>query len=129
MESELQLIGMTCVNCAAKIEKTLNQIEGVRATVNFATEKAHVSLPPESTLQIEDLVKAVQGVGYQAFPLNSEVNMAAAKEGAAAEYRRDRLHFSVAALLTMPFLLEMFLMFGGGHHEWMPRWLQLILAT
>lgn len=128
MESELKLLGMTCVNCAAKIEKTLNEIDGVQASVNFATEKAHVVFPPDK-IQLEDLVKAIQGVGYQAFAINSEVDMERAKAEAHAEYRRDLMHFIVSVVLTVPFLIEMFFMFTGGHHEWMPRWLQLVLAT
>lgn len=128
MESDLQLIGMTCVNCAAKIEKTLNEIDGVKASVNFATEKAHVVFPPDK-IHIEDLVKAVQGVGYQAFAINSEVDMAKAKVEAQAEYRRDRLHFVISAILTVPFLVEMIWMFSGEHHELMPRWFQWLLAT
>lgn len=127
-EMDLQLIGMTCVNCAAKIEKTLNQIEGVKAEVNFATEKAHVAYP-FGQISPEDLIKAVQGVGYQAFEVNSEVGAQKAKEEAAAEYRKDLWHFWVSLVLTTPFLVEMVLMFTGEGHEFMPRWLQLILAT
>lgn len=128
MESDLQLIGMTCVNCAAKIEKALNELDGVEASVNFATEKAHVVVSGDQ-LQLEDLIKAVQGVGYQAFPLNSEVDAAKAKEEAAKEYQRDLRHFIISAVLTVPFLIEMGMMFLGSGHEFMPRWLQLILAT
>jgi len=47
--------------------------------VNFATEKAHVAFPADK-FQIEDLIKAVQAVGYQAFPLNSEVDIETAKK-------------------------------------------------
>ena len=43
-EIELQLIGMSCVNCASRIEKTLNDLEGVEASVNFATSKAFVKV-------------------------------------------------------------------------------------
>lgn len=128
MDSELKLLGMTCVNCAAKIEKTLNEIDGVQASVNFATEKAHVVFPQDK-IQLEDLIKAIQGVGYQAFAIESEVDMERAKAEARAEYRRDLMHFIVSLILTVPFLIEMFFMFTGDHHEWMPRWLQLALAT
>lgn len=127
-EMDLQLIGMTCVNCAAKIEKTLNSLEGVQANVNFATEKAHVQFAADK-VKIEDLIKAIQGVGYQAFELNSEADAQKAKQSAAAEYRHDLRHFMISALLTMPFLVEMIFMFTGGPHELMPRWLQWILAT
>ena len=42
---ELDIGGMTCASCAARIEKKLNRMHGVTATVNYATERAHVSLP------------------------------------------------------------------------------------
>ncbi len=124
--ADLQLVGMSCVNCAAKIEKTLNALPSVTASVNFATEKAHVEYG--SDILPEDLIKAVQSVGYQAFEMNSATDAQAFKKEAAAEYRRDRLHFAVSVILTIPFLIEMGVMFSG-HHEFVPRWLQLILAT
>ncbi|MEK2645699.1 heavy metal translocating P-type ATPase [Bdellovibrio sp. BCCA] len=126
--AELQLIGMSCVNCAGKIEKTLNAMPDVKATVNFATEKAHVEFT-EGTVNIEALVKAIQDVGYQAFEINSEVDSEKIKEEAAAEYRKELLLFIASAILTAPFILEMFVMFFGEHNEIMPRWFQLILAT
>ncbi|WP_413287758.1 heavy metal translocating P-type ATPase [Bdellovibrio sp. HCB337] len=127
-EMDLQLIGMTCVNCAAKIEKTLNSLDGVKASVNFATEKAHVAYPLGS-ISTEDLIRAVQGVGYQAFEINSELGAQKAKEEAAAEYHKDLWHFWISVLLTTPFIIEMIMMFTGRGHELMPRWLQLVLAT
>jgi P-type Cu+ transporter len=42
---DLDVIGMTCSSCANRIERKLNKMEGVSATVNYATEKAHVQLP------------------------------------------------------------------------------------
>ncbi|WP_413561260.1 heavy metal translocating P-type ATPase [Bdellovibrio sp. HCB209] len=124
--ADLQLVGMSCVNCAAKIEKTLNAIPSVQASVNFATEKAHVEY--SSAITPEDLIKAVQGVGYQAFEMNSPVDAQKYKQEAAAEYRRDLLHFIISTILTIPFLFEMGAMFAG-HHELVPRWLQWALAT
>src|ERR687887_518558 len=53
----LDLEGMTCASCAARIEKKLNKLDGVTATVNFATEKAHVVLPP--SLTVEQIVGTV----------------------------------------------------------------------
>ncbi len=126
--TELQVIGMTCVNCAGKIEKTLNSLPNVQATVNFATEKAHVQTSGGS-LHVEELLKVIQGLGYQAFEVNSEVDVQKAKQEAAAEYQKDLRLFIVSALLTAPFLVEMVMMFAGGHREFMPRWMQLILAT
>lgn len=126
--ADLQLIGMTCVNCAGKIEKTLNAMPDVKASVNFATEKAHIEFKDGAT-DVEALVKAIQDIGYQAFEIGSEADEQKAKEEAAAEYKKDLRHFIISAILTAPFLFEMVLMMTGGHHEFMPRWLQLILAT
>ena len=51
---ELSIGGMTCASCAARIEKKLNKLDGVTATVNFATEKASVSFP--AAVNSEDLI-------------------------------------------------------------------------
>lgn len=126
--TELQLIGMSCVNCAGKIEKTLNGLPGVTASVNFATEKAQVSLG-DSPLTVENLIKTIQELGYQAFEINSEVDSQKLKEEAAAEYRKELRIFVISVILTVPFLLEMFVMFTGAGHELIPRWVQWILAT
>jgi Cu+-exporting ATPase len=61
---ELTVGGMTCASCAARVEKRLNRIEGVSATVNYATEKATVTAPPE--LDPAELVAAVERAGYTA---------------------------------------------------------------
>ena len=61
----LELEGMTCAACATRIEKALNRLDGVDATVNLATEEAAVHYE-ESSVAIEDLVAAVKGVGYGA---------------------------------------------------------------
>jgi P-type Cu+ transporter len=58
---------MTCASCATRVEKKLNRIEGVRATVNLATETAHVSYPP--TVLVADLVRTVEATGYTAGPV------------------------------------------------------------
>ncbi|MEK2690525.1 heavy metal translocating P-type ATPase [Bdellovibrio sp. GT3] len=125
---ELQLIGMSCVNCAGKIEKALNELPEVQATVNFATEKAHVEFDP-SSITPETLIKAIQNLGYQAFEINSDIDVQNVKEIAAAEYRRDLRHFVISAILTAPFIVEMIVMFVRHDHELIPRWLQLLLAT
>ncbi|MFE1752837.1 heavy metal translocating P-type ATPase [Streptomyces anandii] len=61
---ELLIGGMTCASCAARVEKKLNRIDGVSATVNFATEKARVTYPPG--VQVEDLIATVVKTGYTA---------------------------------------------------------------
>ncbi|MBI3226488.1 MAG: copper-translocating P-type ATPase [Mycolicibacterium cosmeticum] len=60
----LDVGGMTCASCAARIEKRLNRIDGVQASVNFATEQARVDFP--DTVSAQDLVAAVEATGYTA---------------------------------------------------------------
>jgi Cu+-exporting ATPase len=61
---ELTIGGMTCASCAARVEKKLNRMEGVTATVNFATEKAKISYPPG--VEVADLIATVVRTGYTA---------------------------------------------------------------
>lgn len=61
---ELSIDGMTCASCAARVEKKLNKLDGVTATVNFATEKARVTYGGDVTP--EQLVATVDDAGYQA---------------------------------------------------------------
>ncbi|MFE2149499.1 heavy metal translocating P-type ATPase [Streptomyces lavendulae] len=61
---ELTIGGMTCASCAARIEKKLNRMDGVEATVNYATEKAHVSFTGD--VRVADLIATVVRTGYTA---------------------------------------------------------------
>src|SRR5688572_16424486 len=61
---DLVIGGMTCASCAARIERRLNKLDGVTATVNYATEQAKVSfVPPIGT---DELIAAVEAAGYSA---------------------------------------------------------------
>jgi Cu+-exporting ATPase len=62
--AELPITGMTCASCANRIERKLNTLDGVEATVNYATEKATVTYDPAS-VQPEQLVDAVEAAGYR----------------------------------------------------------------
>jgi Cu+-exporting ATPase len=62
--TDLQLNGMSCASCAARIERGLNELDGVSASVNFAVERAHVE--HTSTVSEGDLVRAVESAGYRA---------------------------------------------------------------
>jgi len=126
--TELAIEGMTCVACAARIEKVLNRIPGVTATVNFAAEKARVRHVP-GTPGIHQLTEAVAAAGYRAHPTgNSSREQDAARRRAALQ--RDTRIFWMALALTLPFLGEMVTMALLPHHgHFMPPWLQLVLAT
>ncbi len=62
---DLAITGMTCASCAARIEKKLNRVDGVTATVNYATEKASIEFDP-AVVSAEDLVSTVEATGYGA---------------------------------------------------------------
>jgi Cu+-exporting ATPase len=112
---DLELEGMSCAACATRIEKSLNELEGVEATVNFATEKAAVRYD-EGRVRIEDLVGAVESVGYGAALERTE-------EGERPDFR---LRLIAAAALTAPLVL--LAMIGRLQFEgW--EWIALALAT
>jgi Cu+-exporting ATPase len=116
-EVRLDLEGMTCASCVARIERKLNKLEGVEASVNFATEQATVRYG--SPVSVDQLVGVVEAAGYGARPatLGAEHH---------DESRGLTLRLAVAAVLTAPLaLLAMVppLQFSG----W--EWVALALAT
>lgn len=64
-EVELAIGGMTCASCAARVEKKLNRMDGVEATVNYATEKARISYRDDE-VSVRDLIATVEATGYTA---------------------------------------------------------------
>jgi Cu+-exporting ATPase len=105
---QLELEGMTCAACAARIDKALNKLDGVEASVNFATEKAAVRYDDQQ-VALDDLVRAVEGAGYGA-------SLTRAESGPGA---RLGLRLAVAALLTVPVaLLAMVPPLGFDGWEW-----------
>jgi P-type Cu+ transporter len=101
---ELPIAGMTCASCAARIERRLNKLDGVTATVNYATEKARVEFDPAAVAPAQ-LVDAVEAAGYAAVLPAIEP---AADEAATAEPDETaalRRRLVVAALLSVPALL------------------------
>ena len=120
---DLPIEGMTCSSCAGRVERRLNEIDGVEATVNFATERASVSFDP-ARIEPEDLVEAVEGVGYSATlptPRGEEDDVSAADP---TEPLRRRLIFSAA--LSLPVLL-ISMIEPLQFENW--QWLVLQLAT
>lgn len=126
---QLQISGMTCAACSGRIEKALNKLPGVTATVNLATEIARVSLNPgASATMVNDLIAAVAKAGYGAREI-SEAGRAEEKARKLAAYHAELRMFWISAALTLPLVLQMGPMFWGDHAEFVPRWLQLLLAT
>jgi Cu+-exporting ATPase len=126
---DLQLTGMTCAACAARIETVLNRTEGVQAAVNFATETAHVEFD-STKVTPETLIAAVRKAGYDAAPAPDPFALPEqAAHADARRYHRELVVFAVAALLTAPFVAQMAFMASGTHSIEMPVWLQFALAT
>ena len=99
---QLDIGGMTCASCAARIEKRLNKLDGVTATVNYATEKAKISVE-DAHLTIDDLIAQVEGVGYTASVPRSAQNEAPndpSSEVDPAKALRQRL--TMSATLALP---------------------------
>ena len=121
---EFNVSGMTCAACAARIEKKLNRLEGVQATVNYATEKAAVRYD-SAGVNPDQLVATVVALGYGATPAHgasAEANDAAAASALHALTRR----LVVSAILAAPVLVWSMipaLQFRG----W--QWVSLVLAT
>jgi P-type Cu+ transporter len=97
----LAIGGMTCASCAARVEKKLNQVDGVVATVNFATERATVDFP--AGVKPDDLVAAVEETGYTAtLPAGEERSAPQEEADATTSWRRRLL---ISAALTVPVVL------------------------
>jgi Cu+-exporting ATPase len=117
---ELAIDGMTCASCAAGIEKKLNKLDGVTATVNFATEKARVEYGDEVTP--EQLVATVEDAGYQVH-LPEAAIQAAAEDDPTASLRR---RLSISVVLAVPVIA--LAMIPALHFTYW-QWLSLTLAA
>jgi Cu+-exporting ATPase len=121
---ELPITGMTCASCANRIERKLNKLDGVTASVNYATERATVDFDP-ATVAPERLVEAVEAAGYQAtLPAPEAAGSPAREEEDATAPLRRRL--IVCAALALPVLL-LSMVPALQFDNW--QWLALQLAT
>ncbi len=127
---ELSIGGMTCASCAARIEKKLNRMDGVTATVNYATEKAKVSYPDDT--EVADLIATVEKTGYTAqeppppAPVTGEEGAAQAAPAADGELLSLRQRLYVSLVLTVPVVL-MAMVPALQFDNW--QWLSLTLAA
>jgi len=115
---ELALEGMSCASCAARIEKRLNKLDGVAATVNFATEQASVAYDPEQ-VSVDEMIAAVEAAGYGA-------SLPREALGTEDPVRPWRARLLLAAAFTVPLMA----------FAWLPplrfpgwEWVSLALAT
>ncbi|MFC9507251.1 heavy metal translocating P-type ATPase [Streptomyces sp. NPDC057002] len=122
-EVELLIGGMTCASCAARVEKKLNRMDGVTATVNYATEKARVSYPAGT--EVADLIATVVKTGYTAEePAPPREEEPAAAEDPELSALRRRL--TVSAVLAVPVIL-LAMIPALQFDNW--QWLSLTLAA
>ena len=119
--TDLELRGMTCASCAARVERGLNSLDGVRATVNFAVERAHVE--HDAGVSAADLIDAVEATGYQAAVLAGP-DGALPEDAAADSELRTRL--IVSAVLAVPVVVLSMVM-AWQFPGW--QWLVLGLTT
>ncbi|CAN3130187.1 heavy metal translocating P-type ATPase [Mycobacterium sp. smrl_JER01] len=117
---ELAIDGMTCASCATRVEKKLNKLDGVTATVNFATEKARVEF--DGAVSSEQLVAAVESAGYRATVPGSSRPAETAEDPAAALKRR----LVICAALSVP-VIAMAMAPALQFTYW--QWLSLTLAA
>jgi P-type Cu+ transporter len=119
---ELPITGMTCASCANRIERKLNKLDGVTATVNYATETAYVDYA--DGIQAEQLIAAVEAAGYQAAMPSTEAETDQPTEQDPTARLRTRLIISAA--LSLPVLL-ISMISALQFDNW--QWLSLQLAT
>lgn len=127
---DLLIGGMTCASCAARVEKKLNRLEGVTATVNYATERAHVRYGDE--VATESLIETVERTGYTAaLPAPEHAPVASTSKQSDGE-GRDRLghdlgrRLFVSATLSLPVVLLSMVM-ALQFDRW--QWVSLALAA
>ena len=122
---ELEITGMTCASCANRIERKLNKIDGVVATVNYATEKAKVAFP--DGLDPVELVRTVESAGYSATLPRPDQAAPEGGEGAVDDPTRAlRQRLVISTVLTVP-VIALAMVPAWQFTYW--QWLSLTLAA
>lgn len=125
---ELKISGMSCAACSAKIEKRLNKFDGVKASVNLATERANIEYD-SSKIKSADFIKTIEVLGYKADKVEN-VSQDKDKEQREKEIKKLRLELIASIVLSSPLILAMVFMLlnidiAFLHNEYF----QLIIAT
>ena len=124
---ELEIGGMTCASCAARIEKNLNKLEGVDASVNYATEKARVKVP--EGVSAEHLIAAVEETGYRASqpePAHEHDHGGVAGPETDREIEALRTRLIGSVVLAVP-VIAMSMVEAFQFEYW--QWASLVLAS
>ncbi|HLR47609.1 MAG TPA: heavy metal translocating P-type ATPase [Corynebacterium sp.] len=134
---DLGVTGMTCTSCSSRVERKLNKIDGVTATVNYATESASVEYDPTVTGP-EELIKVVQGAGYDAYDASpashddAEPSDASSADSSPADIAREQEAAQLKRLTIMSGALSLPIMMVSmipalQFDYW--QWISAILAT
>lgn len=130
-QETLAITGMTCANCAGRVEKELKNQPGVKeANVNLATERATVTY--DETTSIDQLIKGVESIGYGAIKFDDDhkEEIAAEKDKDFSKMTRDLI---ISGVLSVPMVLGMIMMLLGIDNFFVSLihnpWVQLALAT
>jgi Cu+-exporting ATPase len=126
--TDLVIGGMTCASCAARVEKKLNKLDGVSATVNLATETARVSFPGDA-VTVADLIAAVERTGYTAAlpaPRDGDADAGAGPRPGAADSAAPRRRLAVSLALAVP-VTVLAMVPAAQFPAW--QWVSLALAT
>jgi P-type Cu+ transporter len=124
---ELNIEGMTCAACAARIERVVGRLDAVKSVnVNLASEKAHIAFVP-GVIQESDLIRTIEKAGYGA-KLASSTTHEEEKLRKQQLYKRQIIQFWTSVALTAPLVIQMLYMLFGGM-AFMPNWVSWLLAT
>jgi P-type Cu+ transporter len=128
-EVDLWISGMTCASCAARIEKRLNRLDGVTATVNYATEQAKVQAP--RAVSVDELIAQVEAAGYSARPARSAIPVDSPESSPSVaadvdETRTLRTRLITSAVLSVP-VIVLAMVQAWQFDYW--QWLSLTLAA
>lgn len=121
VEVELAVQGMTCGACAAKIQKELNEIPGVEAAVNYATESAMVAFDGDSVSE-ETVIKAIEHAGYSARAMDDQPF----DDDLDARLRAAAIRLGVSVVFTIPVVLLSMVM-SWQFHNW--QWWAMALSA
>lgn len=129
-KAEFDITGMTCAACSTRIEKGLNKMEGVNATVNLALEKATIEFNP-SEVTVADIIAKVEKLGYGAHQKQEDNAQVDHREKAIKDQQRK---FIVSVILSLPLLWTMVGHFSFTSFLYVPDilmnpWIQMILAA
>lgn len=129
----LFITGMTCAACSTRLEKVLNKQPSVQATVNLATEQAHIlytqEVYPNREILLQALIKRVEQAGFSATEYSEAANWTEQEQNTdtTITQQKERNEIGLSLLLCLPFWVQMVAMFTMDV-MWFAPWVEAILA-